>query len=184
MSNFTRYTFQFHYGSIKMTLHFYLDDYRFCFNSTMVRLKYYLRICFTYNRQTMFQFHYGSIKIKSDASYYVTSPQGFQFHYGSIKIRERCLLRWFDCCFNSTMVRLKWYSSTRPIFHRIKFQFHYGSIKILWCFCCRSNSSLFQFHYGSIKITLYPFFDDNKDSFNSTMVRLKFESYNFKRFVE
>ena len=52
--------------------------------------------------------------------------------------------------FNSTMVRLK------------------GD-----CVYAGGGSNSFQFHYGSIKSTVYSVAGYTRDSFNSTMVRLK-----------
>ena len=75
--------FQFHYGSIKGAILFYVDLRIIYFNSTMVRLKalllFYIRLFLM-----IFQFHYGSIKgVVSVCCLLFLFV--FQFHYGSIK---------------------------------------------------------------------------------------------------
>ncbi len=52
----------------------------------------------------------------------------FQFHYGSIKGLSHVGVNTTVVRFNSTMVRLKAFTSTWRR-HVVQFQFHYGSIK-------------------------------------------------------
>ena len=141
--------FQFHYGSIKICICKIRNISYRCFNSTMVRLKYFQVpdiVCYN-----AFQFHYGSIKINTvltrrkviwcfnSTMVRLKSGSGhsswslgfeFQFHYGSIKMQRNTHCADYSLCFNSTMVRLKYYVTTATNSHKT-FQFHYGSIKML-----------------------------------------------------
>ena len=53
--------------------------------------------------------------------------------------------------FNSTMVRLKAFQVWWGILATAPFQFHYGTIKRQWLSSNTFSVSLFQFHYGTIK---------------------------------
>ena len=75
--------FQFHYGSIKSTIKICRHSPCRNFNSTMVRLKDWLKDGLGTNPQ-IFQFHYGSIKRLTWLVISLVSLV-FQFHYGSIK---------------------------------------------------------------------------------------------------
>ena len=83
----TRYNWfsksQFHYGSIKTILKFWIDSEGNRLNSTMVRLKR-LKTGQISPACKPSQFHYGSIKTDPTIIY---NKQDFlsQFHYGSIK---------------------------------------------------------------------------------------------------
>ena len=98
-----------------------------CFNSTMVRLKYFSGDALS--AFVGFQFHYGSIKIESHP-FFINSEDMFQFHYGSIKIMRMIYIITSRSRFNSTMVRLKYIIFEVFIIIGKGFQFHYGSIKI------------------------------------------------------
>ena len=121
-----------------------------CFNSTMVRLKYFSGDALS--AFVGFQFHYGSIKIESHP-FFINSEDMFQFHYGSIKIMRMIYIITSRSRFNSTMVRLKSFELLELV----------------------PNDDVFQFHYGSIKIYRKIFKLLLCSCFNSTMVRLKWK---------
>ncbi len=90
-----KYSFQFHYGSIKTRKWAIQRLQRHSFNSIMVRLKHVLKIC---------------IKL----------TVAFQFHYGSIKTKRARLKKLTTTTFNSIMVRLKqkqqrWFKEQRML---------------------------------------------------------------------
>jgi len=124
---------QFHYGSIKTLITLKKPDEKtISLNSTMVRLKqtiaeyidrkgmsqfHYGSIKTTIDgveKDLLFvsQFHYGSIKTGNNKSLLINPQDVSQFHYGSIKTTSGSIvISSKSVCLNSTMVRLKLWTS-------------------------------------------------------------------------
>ena len=141
-------SFQFHKGTIKTLLMFFLSLKISYFNSIKVRLK--LVFDWTMSVLSVFQFHKGTIKTK--------------LPFGSLLTLSN---------FNSIKVRLKLAPAQRNLFNQQAFQFHKGTIKTRLNAVSSNTDSLFQFHKGTIKTPSAIFKWGYFDNFNSIKVRLK-----------
>ena len=95
-----------------------------------------------------------------------------------VRLKDRTGMREMNriANFNSTMVRLKEPTVFERAVHRL-FQFHYGTIKRLNSLLMKRDEVLFQFHYGTIKSCRIYVSSLFNLYFNSTMVRLKGNSW-------
>ena len=121
--------FQFHYGTIKSAPSAQPAVTPTNFNSTMVRLKVWIPICWLINFPD-----FNSTMVR-------------------LKVSRRSLVLPLLLHFNSTMVRLKG-CTLSFICVRTWFQFHYGTIKRPRPRREFRERMLFQFHYGTIKSPL------------------------------
>ena len=166
----SRFSFQFHYGSIRTRVVIDTDELDYTFNSIMVQLEP-VSCAIKSVMLPSFQFHYGSIRthivIKNQYICMLSIPLWFNQNNNNGRMIFNCMdlsiPLWFNqnsfinrgivivvVSFNSIMVQLE-HGLGQLYALRIIFQFHYGSIRTKNEMQDYLRTIFFQFHYGSIR---------------------------------